>query len=291
MVKWSALIFIFFAGLLAVSVACRNVPFYNNPEISYRINAPDKVFFLPRILTEISGITLLDSNIMACVQDEKGTVFFYDLNQKDLINHLSFWKKGDYEDILFHNDVIYVVKSNGNLYTIKDYNSSKPVMEKHSTPLCKGNDVEGLTYDDRSGTLWMACKGDAGLCEEKEGKKAIYAFSLEQHRLIEKAVMEIDVTSLTGEVDPKRLHAFAPSGIAIHPITKEIYIISSVGRLLLIFSPEKKLLQTIPLQHRKMTQPEGICFDKAGNLYISNEGRGGAGNIMYFEYQEPNEAK
>ncbi len=45
-------------------------------KIRYDINSPDKVFKLPPILNEISGLTEIDNNHIACTQDELGIIFF-----------------------------------------------------------------------------------------------------------------------------------------------------------------------------------------------------------------------
>ncbi len=42
------------------------------------------------------------------------------------------------------------------------------------------------------------------------------------------------------------------------------------------------------LDKKTFRQPEGICFDPEGNLFISNEGQGGKANILIFKYLRPN---
>ena len=37
------------------------------------------------------------------------------------------------------------------------------------------------------------------------------------------------------------------------------------------------------LEEKYFIQPEGICIDAYGNMYISNEGRNGKGNILLFK--------
>jgi hypothetical protein len=39
------------------------------------------------------------------------------------------------------------------------------------------------------------------------------------------------------------------------------------------------------LDKRIFRQPEGISFSSGGDLYISNEGDNGRGNILKFKYQ------
>ena len=78
--------------------------------------------------------------------------------------------------------------------------------------------------------------------------------------------------------------SFQPSGIAIHPIDGEIYIISSVGKLLIILDRRGKVLEVKALDPKIFRQPEGICFSPAGDMFISSEGQGGKGYILKFKF-------
>lgn len=47
--------------------------------------------------------------------------------------------------------------------------------------------------------------------------------------------------------------------------------------------------QVYPLNADAFLQPEGMAFDKQGNLYISNEGNQiNSGNILLFKYNKAN---
>ena len=78
----------------------------------------------------------------------------------------------------------------------------------------------------------------------------------------------------------KRKKAFMLSGVAIHPQTKEIYLVATVGKLLFVLTPEGKIRHVVPLSPRVFRQPEGICFKPNGDLIISNEGQDGSSNIQ-----------
>jgi hypothetical protein len=80
--------------------------------------------------------------------------------------------------------------------------------------------------------------------------------------------------------------SFQPSGIAIHPRSEEIYIISSVGKLLIILNREGKVLDVKEFDPAIFRQPEGICFSPEGDMYISNEGQGGKGYVLKFKLHE-----
>ena len=81
----------------------------------------------------------------------------------------------------------------------------------------------------------------------------------------------------------KRKKAFMPSGIAVHPETRDIYIVATVGKLLIVLNPEGHTKHLVPLSPRVFRQPEGICFTTGGDLIISNEGQDGRGKIQLFK--------
>lgn len=75
---------------------------------------------------------------------------------------------------------------------------------------------------------------------------------------------------------------FKPSGIAVHPKSNDIYIIGSVGKMMVVLNHTGEIKNLIPLNPKIFWQPEGICFSPDGDLYISSEGRGKAGYILKF---------
>src|SRR4051812_42388010 len=62
----------------------------------FDLTVPTKIYELPKSLHEISGIATLNDSIVACIADNKGEVFFYNLNSKTIDNKLKFAGKGDF---------------------------------------------------------------------------------------------------------------------------------------------------------------------------------------------------
>ncbi len=271
----------------------------------YSLNEPDRLWHLPKELVEISGLTFLKNNILACVQDEKGTVYFLNFQKRKIIGKCDFAKKGDYEGVERAGDNIWVLKSNGVLYKIKNcLNDHKAEVARFKTPLSGHNNVEGLGYDPVTGDLLLACKGYPYL-QKKELEKArkykrIYSFDPDGNadELTPFLTIQLDTIKkyknyntiasagieLLAYFDPAKGDvAFQPSAVAVHPLTGNIYVLSSVGKSLAVFSRSGNLLALIPLKSKMHRQPEGICFSPDGTLYISNEGRGKKGKILKFD--------
>ena len=79
---------------------------------------------------------------------------------------------------------------------------------------------------------------------------------------------------------------FQPSAIAIHPISKNLYVVGSVGKILVVLSPKGDIQAIVKLKRKIFRQPEGICFAPDGTMFISNEGRGKKANILKYSYKK-----
>jgi uncharacterized protein YjiK len=267
---------------------------------------PDKKTKLPHELREISGIQIPDSGIIAAVEDEHGKIYLIDFESGEIKKEIRFADKGDYEGLALVNNTIWALKSNGDLYRVKGFKEGNDELKtkKFETGLSKKNDTEGLAYDPITNSLLIACKGHPFI-HEAEGShlKAIYNFDLETKKLDPKPFLLIDLDTLKEYKDYNLMTSlgisilsyldenkgdvtFQPSDIAVHPFSTNYYIIGAVGDLLLVYSRAGKLLCIINLDDAVFKQAEGICFDKNGDLYISNEGGDGKGNILKFVYQE-----
>lgn len=86
------------------------------------------------------------------------------------------------------------------------------------------------------------------------------------------------------DINPSKADvSFKPSAIAIHPQTKNIYVLGSVGKLLIVCNYNGEIISVVELNPALFLQPEGICFDPAGALYISNEGKESVATILKFQ--------
>ncbi|MCD4788991.1 MAG: SdiA-regulated domain-containing protein [Bacteroidales bacterium] len=274
-------------------------------DFPYQLAEPDKSWELPKKLVEISGLSYIDKYRLACIQDEKGNIYIFNLKAGEVEQKVDFGGDGDYEGIEIIENDAWILKSNGTLFKVKDYLKDKePHINKYPTALTGKNDAEGLAYDPVNNNLLIACKGHPFL-DYKEGKefKAIYSFDLKTKRIDTKPFLLIEMdtikyyknyntmTRLGVELlayfdSSKGDVSFQPSGIAIHPISGNIFILASVGNLLIVFSREGGMLAMIELKSTHHPKPEGICFSPNGTLYISNEGDGEEGTILKFELKK-----
>lgn len=269
---------------------------------AYQLNDPFSTVKLPNKMQEISGLSVAPNvDHLFAINDEAGNIYTIHKKTGKIVQKDDFGKSGDYEGIEYVSGTFYVVKSNGTIYKV--LLGEAPDTQKFETDLKTSNDVEGLGYDPEAHALLLACKGKAGEGEAYKNTRAIYAFDLYSNKLQpnpttiiqEVAIMEFlnqllieKKESLLGQLDAayyeKRAKGFAPSAIAVHPFKGDFYILSSVGKLLLVTDRTGNIKHLEFLDKSIFPQPEGIAFDKSGTLFISSEGAGGKGRIMEFQY-------
>ncbi|GAB5520584.1 MAG: hypothetical protein RhofKO_28350 [Rhodothermales bacterium] len=268
-------------------------------DVPYDLHHPSETMELDNELFEISGLTVIDMNTIAAVQDEKGRVYFLDAKTGAIRSEFKFSDRGDYEGIERVGDVLWVLESDGDLYEIKDWNTDDEDTDKHENALKSKHDTEGLAYDPINNRLLIACK-EYSVKGEKD-KKAIYAFDLRTEELIEQPLFLIDkaevqqtlnTTSarerlndrirdlLSSAVD---LSGFKPSALARHPLTNDWYLLSSVRKMLVVLDAAGAVKAVESLSSDVYAQPEGIAFMPDGTLYISNEGLDGPPTLLRFD--------
>jgi len=283
--------FLIIASLIGIGVIVATRTYADRPEVTlpYPLNEPTSKVTLNKDLREISGLSYIGDNRVLAVQDEEGFIFQVNLLSGEMEAAYEFHKEGDYEGIAHHGDTAWVVRSDGNIYEVIHYRAENPVRNKYETFLDGNNNIEGLTFVPERNALWLACKNDPGIGGQYKGQRAVYEFDLLTKTLKEKPVFLLDQEAISEFVNRKYgsflEFTFKPSGIETHPLTKDIYLIASSGKMLLCLREDGSLKDVEKLSSLVFKQPEGITFDEVGNLIVSNEAKKGKANILVFAYQ------
>ncbi|GAB4021338.1 hypothetical protein GCM10028808_65830 [Spirosoma migulaei] len=243
-------------------------------KLPYQLSKAAETYTLPKELTEISGLTYYKGDKLLCVQDEEAVVHVFDTKKGKVTKDFGFGGYGDFEGIEYVNDEVYVLESNGNLFRFAPESTK---IGRTKTDLPKNTEVEGLGYDPKTKRLLIAVKNG-----ERSSDKAVYSFDL-LNRAVFKDMSLNDEQLKAAGIDPK---TYKPSGIAVHPITGEWYILTSAGKRLLITSRRAKIIYSESLDPKLFRQPEGICFAPNGDLFIASEGAGKKGSILKFAYHK-----
>ena len=254
---------------------------YKTPP-EYDLNKPDK-FVMPGSLLEISGISFYKgkNDTVYAIQDEDGKVFRLPWGTKKSYP-TKFAKRSDYEDVTLINEQIYVLRSDGTIFSFPRLLAKNPepgsIKEwKNVLPI---SEYEGIYGEESSGKLYVLCKK----CKNDDNTKKLSGFVIDtRDALIVSSVFSINVAAI--QTRSKTLKSgYRPSALAKNPITGEWFILSGSNKLLVVTHPDFTIKETYPLNGNKFNQAEGMAFDAKGNLYISNEGEEDAnGNILFFK--------
>lgn len=237
----------------------------------------EKKWELPKILREVSGIAHMGNNKIACVQDEDGIIFIYDLVSSTIEKEIEFAGAGDYEGISLVGQTAYVLRSDGTIFEIINYTKGAPQTTQYKSPLKGKLNFEGLGYDKNNNRLLIALKE-----KSDDDFKPVYAFDLENNIWVREPVFKINFNDpvfgiLNQKISRKMLR---PSEISLHPSTGKIYVLDGLGPKLLILDPTGKPEELHILNRKQFPQAEGLTFGDAGEIYISNEGFVQAANIL-----------
>jgi len=283
--RYPVILFIFITAFLSGCPAKHASP---DNLTGYDLTYSDRTEILPGILHEISGITFINSTTIGCIQDEKGILFIYDLASNEIQRQVTFFSNGDYEGIARVGDTIYVLRSDGTLYEIAGYNTDSIVVEPVPTGIT-AKDSEGVCYDKDRHRLLIAPKENPLRGPGSKDSRIIYDFNLKTMKLADEPAYDFSIEALkdfaTGnkvmlplKSKKKKQSAepvlkFRPSAICIHPLTKDIYVLSSEDYMLFVFSTLGVIKNLFLLNPLVFRQPEGITFLENGDMLISNEGQ------------------
>ncbi len=257
------------------------VPRQRSPH--YDLSSP-QTMTLGEKLREISGIAYISDHLILGENDEHGKIFNIDPTQPDNTTYPSvrFADKDDYEDIVVVNTTAYLLISDGEIVEVPDY--AKGVDVKGTIVAQVGgikNEFESLYYDKALNSLIMLCKS----CHhEKNQIRTAFRFDLASKKITDSSYFKIPIPDVAVKMNQAEVK-FYPSGAAIHPILNKLYIVSSIGKLLVVTDLKGKVEEAYPLDPALYRQPEGITFAPNGDMFISNEGGDGKATLLKFVYK------
>lgn len=233
-----------------------------------------EVHILNKDLLEVSGIVHLGGLRFAAINDEDGELFFTNLENDSTVKY-RFKGKGDYEDLAKAGDTYYILESSGDIIELDQSFTGHETYKFNK----KNTEFESLVYYADKKKLVMIVK------DQKKRADGIAAFSFDLTRK---------------EFDPEPFFSISfkqvftvltnydteckPSAAAINPVNKKLYILASVGKVILQCSSEGKLEEIYKINPAHFPQPEGISFATNGDMFISNEGAEGKATILKFPY-------
>ena len=180
---------------------------------------------------------------------------------------------------------LFALRSDGQIREIQNYDTDDPDdidSDKIKTHLNSKCDAEGLAHDAARNRLLVVCKEHPGKGLKRQ--RAIYALDLESLELSDHPVFTIPIKevrlpdesaddAIRDFVSPLiDLDRFKPSALAIHPVTNDVFVLSSVLKIIVVLGQDGDIRTILSLDEDLFEQPEGLAFLPNGDLFISSEG-------------------
>jgi uncharacterized protein YjiK len=250
----------------------------------YDLNKPQEMQ-LGKVLNEISGISYKASNhTLVAVSDSKEKVFGINLKNRKLkdLTERVVPSDSDLEDVVVTDSAYYLLSSRGTIIQVPNAAKDSSEIRFFSIGLSGHNDFETMYYDPTAKGLVLICKTCAH--EKGEGIRTAFRFDLDTKEFDTTAFFTINRKDIEDQLKDKDAKV-DPSGAAINPLNKRLYILSSAGNLLIVTDTRGKVIESYKLNPDKYPQAEGIAFAQNGDMYITNEGKYGKPTLLFFPYR------
>ena len=256
--------------------------------LPYDLAKPIIVHELPGTLLEVSALTDVDANSVACLQDEQGTVYRVDLRNGSVSTLATFTGAGDFEGLTRVGDEYLALRSDGLVFRLHPGTGVFTVRDTFRLDVLHSN-LEGLGYDEGNKRVLVSPKDVTKGGPEVRDRRVLYAFDPHdpQHRVTE--VLQLSLQTLTQQAKAKGFAIpmkrtengrevpalkLRYSSVAVHPGSGHYYLLSAVDRSLLVVDRAGDLLYLAWLDASLLPKPEGITFLPNGDMVLSSEGKG-----------------
>jgi len=266
----------------------------------YDLSRPDVETDLPFELMEISALTDVDRNTVACLEDERGAIFLVDLDRGGVSREIEFGSDGDYEGLTRVGDAFWVLRSDGLLLEVVEEDGRWTVARR--VELHAGHDeFEGLGYDPFDRTLLVAPKDrPSGGKHEKDGRSVLVIEPTTGRRLpgralrtsIDRILSDAEAAGIPVPTRRTKKGAVKTdlkvkfSSIAVHPVTGELYAVSAIDAGVMVFDRQDRLCAAYFFDEADMPKIEGVTFLPNGDLVISSEGVGSSASLRVYRFRE-----
>ena len=275
---------------LLLACGASNAPVATRHRVPYDLDKPTSVIALPIALTEISALTDVDSNTVACVQDEAGTMYVIPLTGGLTFPGFPFAGPGDMEGLTRVGDRYFALRSDGLIYDLRFTGGvimALVVQDSFRLEL-PNHDIEGLGYDARYDRVLVSPKDFIKGSKEGRDERVLYAFGPDDPLHRTGPVLRLSIEDLLSQARASGLAVpqrktdkgravpalkLRYSSVAVHPFSDHYYLLSAVDRTLLVVDREGGLIALELLDEELLPKPEGITFMANGDLILSSEGK------------------
>ncbi|MGI9042740.1 MAG: SdiA-regulated domain-containing protein [Gemmatimonadaceae bacterium] len=243
---------------------------------------PVAKWLLPDVLSEISGIALLDDGRIVAHNDERGRVFVIDPLRGVIQKWFSLEGnvRADFEAIAVSGIELYLLTSNGRIYQFREGEDRANVpFTMIDTKLGKDCEFEGLEIEPVTGAFLLSCKRIDKRSERNQLR--IYRWLRQGGGEASVSMVNIPLADAIGSNDWKTL---SPSDITIDPRTGNYILITGPEKALIELTPSGNVVRSFPLPGNPQ-QPEGVAITRDGILIVSDESVSRPADITLYSWQ------
>jgi len=234
---------------------------------------------MPPALREVSGLAMASADSVFAHDDEQAVVYEIQLATGRVMRRFALGDpptRGDFEGIAAGGGRIFLITSDGLLLSAPiGADGAHVPFERYDTGVGAACEIEGLSLSPSPGRLLILCKhihhGRA------DGRLLIFEWEIDGRS---PARVWRDIALPARDGGHSRI---TPSSIEWAPALRQLVVISSGDRTLLVLDETGRVIGEGQLPARDHPQPEGAAVTDSGALVIADEGRGGtAGRLTVY---------
>ncbi len=240
---------------------------------------------LPDYLDEVSGLAAFGSSHLLMHDDENGVIFIYDLSSKKIERKVKIGDKKikeDFEGIAVKGDTVFLSTSNGKIYSVLLKNKNKA--DIINVEKMKTNDkinLEGLCFSKELNSLILPNKIE--IDKKHRDERIFYSYDIAKRSFSKVPQIIISLVELKKKY---KIDNFSPTAIEIHPLNKNIFILSSNEKCIVELNPQGKLINAVKLDEKNHRQPEGLTFLSNLSMVISDEASGKKASLTIIQFEK-----
>src|SRR5690606_11661442 len=149
-------------------------------------------------------------------EDETGTLYQLGLDGSEKQAY-RFGADGDYEDIAIVDTLVYLLKSNGDIFSfsLEKWKLKNPVVSMIYEDLVPKGEYEGLAYSPEDGHLYLLCKECP--TDKKKDAVTVYQLKLDNGKLSRNNEFSVPDSLVVATQGSGK--AFKPSALSQHPVS------------------------------------------------------------------------
>ena len=248
---------------------------------AYLAKSPERQFFLPEGLTEVSGLAVASDDSVYAHNDSYGIIYEIALASGKVIKAFALGKptvKGDFEDIAVRGGYVFLLTSDGRIFEAPEGEHRKRVLYNvYDTGVGAHCETEGLANGPTEDDFLILCKKAHEV--SLKDRLVIYAWNLHDRTPAVKPWLNVSLDGLVDALDQANFH---PSAVVWRPEQGTLMIISAKGHSGVEIDLQGRLVDRIKFDKQQHPQPEGMTLMPDGRLIISAESSRGHGKISIY---------